>query len=421
MSDLAELMLRDHISVLSGFPFASENFSDRHGIPLIRIRDLLSDTVGTFYNGPYLDEFVITNGDVLIGMDGDFNVVRWSKGRALLNQRVCKVQASSRDLDQGFLFWLLEPELLRIHRRTPQTTVRHLSTKDLYAIKAIVPPAIEQEKVAQILDTLDTQIRQTKALIAKLERIKQGLLTDLLTRGIDENGQLRPAPDQAPQLYKDSTLGKIPRKWDVLALRECTQKIADRDHTTPVYFESGVRMISPTNLTSYEGIDFDGCKRITRRAHEINRKKTDLEPGDLVIHRIGAGLGRVRLVTADMPEFSILHSMAQIRPDDRKITSEYLLWSLRIDSTLRQMGLGTQSIGVPDLGLDKIGELQIPVAPVPEQRQIVDQLRVLVERLADESSVLGQLVNLKIGLMDDLLTGKVRVNSLLDSTELAFG
>ena len=95
------------------------------------------------------------------------------------------------------------------------TTFEAVGKNELASLRVLLPPEPEWTTIAEILDTLDTQIRQTEALIAKLERIKQGLLTDLLTRGIDQNGQLRPTPDQAPHLYKDSPLGRIPKEWRV--------------------------------------------------------------------------------------------------------------------------------------------------------------------------------------------------------------
>src|SRR5690554_5788757 len=125
MSEWKSIQLGDHAEVLSGFPFPSEGFSQEEGVPLIRIRDLLAGELETYFIGPYPDDFVIDDGDILIGMDGDFNIVRWTKGKALLNQRVCKVFTSTTELDDAYLFWLLEPELQDIHQKTPQTTVKH--------------------------------------------------------------------------------------------------------------------------------------------------------------------------------------------------------------------------------------------------------------------------------------------------------
>jgi type I restriction enzyme S subunit len=107
-------------------------------------------------------------------------------------------------------------------------------------------------------------------------------------------------------------------------LKTLTEKIADRDHFTPNYVADGVRLVSPINFVNEDDIDFDKCRRISLREHKLNRKKTDIKPGDIILHRIGAGLGRVRRVQDWMPEFSILQSLAMIRPDQSKVSSGFL-------------------------------------------------------------------------------------------------
>ena len=93
-----------------------------------------------------------------------------------------------------------------------------LNTGQLKKLPVFTPPLNEQRLIAQILDTLDTQTQKTEALIAKLEKVKEGLLHDLLTRGIDENGRLRPSPVQAPELYKQTEAGLIPLAWEACTL-----------------------------------------------------------------------------------------------------------------------------------------------------------------------------------------------------------
>ncbi|QKE40314.1 MAG: hypothetical protein HO274_02445 [Ferrovum myxofaciens] len=318
-----------------------------------------------------------------------------------------------RPEEASYYFHLLEKVKPELVRRASGTTFLEISAAEFGSIKVPSPSPNEKQKISQILDTLDTAIHETDVVIAKLKAVKQGMLHDLLTRGIAANNELRPPQAEAPHLYKESPLGWIPKEWGAVTLSACSLKIADRDHTTPRYIEDGVLIVSPTNLLDDEGIDFVSSKRISRRAHEINCKKTDLAPGDIVLHRIGAGLGRVRLVTAEMPEFSILHSMAQIRPNLNAMTSHFMLWAMRAESTKNQMGLGTQSIGVPDLGLDKISNFIVPKPPLEEQRQIAERLVALQTRIDADSNDYAKLVTLKSGLMDDLLTGRVRVTPLL--------
>lgn len=361
--------------------------------------------------------FLVPESGIVVGRKGSIGKVTWSEKPFWPIDTTYWVNCASED--KRWFFWMLS--WLPLHRLDTSTGVPGLNRNDVYALKVVRPPLQERQHIAQVLDTLDTAIRETELIIAKLKAVKQGLLHDLLTRGIDANGELRPLQSEAPHFYKESALGWIPKDWEVVTLGMCSLKIADRDHTTPTYLEDGVFIVSPTNLIEDEGIDFPGCKRISRKAHEINRKKTDLMPGDIIIHRIGAGLGRVRLVTEDMPEFSILHSMAQIRPNLRVISSEFMLWLMRTDSTKNQMGLGTQSIGVPDLGLDKISNFFMPKPSLEEQGLIAIRLKAIQTKIDANQAEYSKLSTIKAGLMDDLLTGRVRVTPLINEEAICYG
>ena len=168
-------------------------------------------------------------------------------------------------------------------------------------------------------------------------------------------------------------------------------------------------MVSPINFFGEEGINFAACRKITLSAHQLNSRKTDIIPSDIIMHRIGAGLGQVRLVTDHMPEFSILHSLAMIRPDRSRILPKYLLWAFRSDAAQHQIGLGIQSIGVPDLGLEKIGNLHFPMPILEEQERLINTLDSIAVRIRAEEADQAKLRQLKRGLMEDLLTGRVRV------------
>jgi len=139
--------LAAQIEVLSGRAFPSDGFNALEGLPLIRIRDLGRGTTEVKFKGGYDPRYVINDGDLLIDMDGDFLVERWAGGAALLNQRVCKVESVSESLDQGFLYWYLMPHVAEVHRKTPQTTVRHLAASSLGGIPAPPISVAEQRAV----------------------------------------------------------------------------------------------------------------------------------------------------------------------------------------------------------------------------------------------------------------------------------
>ena len=112
--------------IVNGFPFPSEHFSVVKGYPLIRIRDITSGQCETFFDGDFVPEVAVVDGDLLVGMDGDFGVRLWQGGEALLNQRCCMVKEFS-SVSRQYLFYTLPLALKDINDKAYATTVKHLS------------------------------------------------------------------------------------------------------------------------------------------------------------------------------------------------------------------------------------------------------------------------------------------------------
>ena len=139
--------LREVCEILSGYTFKSDFFNnDKKGIPLIRIRDINSGFSKTYYSGKYDEKYVIENEDLLIGMDGDFVACLWHNGKALLNQRVCKLQNFS-GVSKNYIYYLIQKELNAIHAVTQAVTVKHISAAQIGKIKIPLPPLEIQEQI----------------------------------------------------------------------------------------------------------------------------------------------------------------------------------------------------------------------------------------------------------------------------------
>ncbi|MGL5170371.1 MAG: restriction endonuclease subunit S [Edwardsiella tarda] len=167
MSKYQLVTLGKHIDILSGYAFPSSGFNQKNGVPLIRIRDILSGRTETYYEGSYDLKYLIKEGDLLVGMDGDFNREYWKGTDALLNQRVCKITPNPETLDKNFLYHFLQKELDKIHATTDVVTVKHLSVKKIQDIKIRLPSLKEQKRIAAILDKVDG-IRQKREQAIKL-------------------------------------------------------------------------------------------------------------------------------------------------------------------------------------------------------------------------------------------------------------
>ena len=109
------MLLKKCCKILSGFAFKSSLFnSENKGIPIVRIRDVGETKSNTFYSGSYSEEYVLNNGDIIIGMDGQFKLAIWNGGNALLNQRVCKLTPNNKLIDKRFLSHILPKSLKEI-------------------------------------------------------------------------------------------------------------------------------------------------------------------------------------------------------------------------------------------------------------------------------------------------------------------
>jgi len=163
-------------------------------------------------------EIQLRVGDVLIVKDGSTlgisNYVRYLPRPTTVNGSIAVVRSEST-LFPEFLYHFVNGDEFQelITLKKAGLGVPHLFQADLREFAVSLPPLPEQKKIARILTTLDNQIEKTEALIAKYQAIKQGMMHDLFTRGIDAHGRLRPPPSEAADLYKQSELGWIPKEW----------------------------------------------------------------------------------------------------------------------------------------------------------------------------------------------------------------
>jgi len=189
-------------SIQNGFAFDSMMFDAAKGKPLIRIRDLKTNDPSIKFRGPYNETYLVRNGDLLIGMDGEFRAYCWQGQEALLNQRVCRLLPKSDQIDIRFLYFLLDDHLLEIEQATAYTTVKHISSREIEAITLALPPLAEQKRLANfLLDQLAAVEKARAAAYARLEAIEA--LPAAFLR------QVFPKPGQP-----------LPNGWKVLPLGE---------------------------------------------------------------------------------------------------------------------------------------------------------------------------------------------------------
>lgn len=282
---------------------------------------------------------------------------------------------------------------------------------DVRKFRIFAPRVEEQAKVADVLDTLDTAIRQTEAIIEKLKQVKQGLLHDLLTRGIDANGELRPPQSEAPHLYKQSPLGWIPKKWDAKELSgfsaaEITYGIVQAGP----HIDGGVPYIRTGDMSG-DVLSRKALLCASRRIAE-SYKRSEVRTGDIVM-AIRATVGKVLPVPPDLDGANLTQGTARIAPNVRT-DSDFLLWSLRSERAKIAIKSEIKGTTFAEITLEALRKVLI-AAPTSkaEQGEIGARLEKLFDRIQRESALRDKFSSEKQGLMDDLLTGRVPVTPLL--------
>jgi len=353
-------------------------------------------------------KYLISEPGIIVGRKGSVGKVTWSNEPFWPIDTTYWVSCAPED--RRWFYWVLK--WLPLTRLDSSTGVPGLNRNDAYALTVDRPRLIERQQITQILDTLDTAIHETEAIIAKLKAVKQGLLHDLLTRGIDANGELRPPQAEAPQLYKQSPLGWIPKEWDACELNSLI------DLARPVVYgilmpgyghRGGVPVVKVKDIVD-DSIKLDDLL-LTSPKIDREYRRSRLRTGDLLF-TIRGTVGRTALVPEQLEGANITQDTARlaIKFSDVRFVKAYL----SVHAAARFIAVNTLGVAVQGINLRDVRRIPLPKPDDDEAREIGNLLDSASQRLKDESSVLRKLALTKVGLMDDLLTGRVRVTPLLD-------
>lgn len=312
-----------------------------------------------------------------------------------INQDV-KALTPAPGTSSDYLLKLLQLIQPRAEAAAVGSTVKGIRIRDYLAIAVPMAPNPEQVWITKILDTLDTTIRHTEAIIEKLKQVKQGLLHDLLTRGIDANGELRPPQSQALHLYKDSPLGWIPNKWDAVAVSDLAENLDGR--RLPIKETERRPGICP----------YYGASGI------IDWVESYILDGDFVL----LGEDGENLVSRNLPlAFRVtgkiwVNNHAHIYEPREGVDIRFLVEVLEA----KDYGPWVSGSAQPKLTQNALERIRLQRPPPHEQVEIADRLEASATRIAAERVEMLKLQRLKSGLMDDLLNGRIRVTSLLNAT-----
>jgi type I restriction enzyme S subunit len=353
-------------------------------------------------------------GDILITKDGTLGrIAVVDRTGICINQSVACLRPLL-DTDVRFLVHYLRSDIgqERMLADAGGSTIKHIYITKLAQMEVPVPPREERIRISDILDTVDEAIAHTSSLIAKLKQMKAGLLHDLLTRGLDENGELRDAIAH-PEQFKPSPLGQIPKDWEVCQLSDFYAVPARNGLYKPAkFYGRGVLMIHMPQMFRGLTIDVSDAARVDVDPSELER--FSLAAGDLVFARRSLnleGAGRCSLVPAVSEPTTFESSIIRVRLSTDKLRPIFANYFLNSETGFRLRLPLIRQVAVSGVSSEDIASIPVPCPPPEEQDAIIKIIDTHNTRIRAEEAYRDKLKLQKQGLMHDLLTGKVRVKN----------
>ncbi len=334
--------------------------------------------------------------------------------RRILSRETCidnnMMAAVPNGIEPLFLFYILSS--IDFAFFVQSGAVPSVNQGQLSGLRFKIPLKPEQTKIAEILSTVDQAIEQTEALIAKQQRVKTGLMQDLLTRGINEHGNLR---SEATHDFKDSPLGRIPVEWEVKVLGEISE--VSSGITLGNIPEAADAVDLPYLRVANVQDGFLDLSEITYlKVPRSYLKRFRLKKGDVLMNEGGDfdKLGRGTVWRGEIELCLHQNHVFKVRPESKILNSDFLSYiSASPYGKAFFIRSSKQSTNLASINSTQLKSFPIPLPRFAEQKQIVSLLDSQDKSWSEISRTMFKLRAIKTSLMQDLLTGRKRVHELL--------
>ena len=392
------------IDSLHETPIYSEN-----GFPMLRVVDVNGKAIDTSKANKVSEEIYLKftrkyepqKEDIIMSRVGSYGLVSYLKD----NNKVCLGQnivvITTNDLYKRYLFYSLNSNYIKsnIDKVTVGSSQKTLSLNNINEFVIAIPPLQEQQKIASILSTVDEQIDNVDALIEKNKELKKGLMQTLLTKGIGHTK------------FKKTEIGEIPEGWKIIKFFDFVEKTVDFRGRTPKklgldWGDGDIQALSANNVKMGK-IDFSlECYLASEELYKNWMSGCELKKNDIIM-TMEAPLGNVALVP-DERKYILSQRVIALKTKDY-INNEfmkYMLMSEKIQNQLEKLSTGTTAKGINQKNLSKVCVL---IPSLKEQEKIASILSSVDEKIEEYENKKEKLEELKKGLMQQLLTGKIRV------------
>lgn len=337
--------------VTYGYAFDSKCFTDNpEDTPLIRIRDVKRGFSETFYNGEIPDGYKVMEGDYLVGMDGEFNIGQWGKRPGVLNQRVCKMNSSSSELINQYMYYFMKVCLKSIEDETPFVTVKHLSAKRINQIQIPLPPLSTQLAIVSELDKINELIRLKKEQLKDFDNLAQSLFYEMFGDPVENE------------------MG-----WEVKKLGEICTDITDGDHMPPPKSESGIPFITISDIDKdTRCLNFENTFYVPKDYYNNLKENRKPQKGDL-LYTVTGSYGIPVIVKTDK-KFCFQRHIALLRPNKEILSTIFLCYWVLSDGVKFMADKVATGIAQKTVGLNSIRKFSCILPPLSLQRLFAQRI-----------------------------------------------
>ncbi|HDR4563360.1 restriction endonuclease subunit S [Bacillus cereus] len=406
--------LSDVLNVQGGYAFKSKDATEK-GVRWLKIANVGIGEINwreqSFLPSDYLDEYIryaLKENDIVMAMTrpvirNSVKVARISQDDipTLLNQRVARFNFNDEYILGDYFYQVARSPYFaeEIQLKIAGTDPPNISSQQIESILIHLPPLNEQKKITAILSNVEEAIKKTEAVIEQTEKVKKGLMQQLFTKGIGHKD------------YKQTVIGEIPRKWDIYPLRDLIIGGSQNGLYKPKeYYGSGFGMVHMREMFKGEVLDISALQMVNTSVGE--NEKFSLNEGDILFARrsvVYEGAGTPVYVPKHTEPITFESSIIRITPNQDFILPMFLNLYFRSPVGRVNMQRIIRRLAVSGISSEDLLGLYVPVPSLDEQKQIVNSLAGVSKRKEIEEKKISSLTKVKQGLMQSLLTGKVRV------------
>jgi type I restriction enzyme S subunit len=351
---------------------------------------------------------IFKRGSILLAKSGES--IRTEK-KAILKFDSCVVNhlavltvKDDNEVDNEYLFYSLKK--FRLSSLLAKTTTPSINLSTLRKIEILLPPIMEQKTISRYLSLVDKAIQKTDEIIAKTERLKKGLMKELLTGRIRVEEKDGKIVFRKETEFKDTEIGKIPKDWEVMIAEDICNKITDGTHETPKPVEKGYFLVTSKHIKN-GNIDFSDAYFISENDFlEIN-KRSKVDVGDVLFSMIGT-VGMTAIVKKEYPPFAI-KNVGLFKTEGNSTLAFWLYYYFQSIFAQRYINDNLKGTTQKYIPLYALRKFPIVLPSISEQQRITEILLTIDKKLELERKRKEKLERIKKGLMDLLLTGKIRV------------